>query len=178
MDGHDGNLELNDGQKTRLLSLGIEPDRPVAMPDGDEQRGDLLCDILRHPLPPDGQAEPADVAEQSCVPFQSIAGPPLRELLLDPKTDVVVLRKIKEYAKTMGKKAGTDVEKDVFLAIYLAAIAAARLFYADRITEHSDANLTRFFEFFGRQPWMPTVLVGLFRKARSSCQEAKASSDT
>ncbi len=165
MDGHDGNLELNDGQKTRLLSLGIEPDRPAAMPDGEEQRGDLLCDILRRPLPPDGQGEPADVAEQSCVPFRSIAGPPLRELLLDPKTDVVVLRKIKEYAKALGQKVGTEVEKDAYLAIYLAAIAAAKLFHADRITEHSNADLTRFLEFFARQPWMPTILVGLFTEA-------------
>lgn len=170
MDGQDGNLELNDGQKTRLLSLGIESDRPAEMPDGDEQRGDLLCDILRHPLPADGQAEPAATAVQSYLIFQSVAGPPLRELLLAPETDIAALRRIKEYAKTMGKKAGTDVEKDAFLAVYLAAIAAAKLFHSDRITEHSDMDLTRFLEFFARQPWMPTILVGLFTEA-AQCRQ-------
>lgn len=160
MDGRSDNLELNDGQKTRLLSLGLEPDRPATMPDGDEQRGDLLCDILRRPLPPPlaehGPPSPA---------LRAIAGPPLRELLLDSKTDVAELRGVKEYAKTMGQKASTEVEKDVYLAVYFAAIAAARLFHSDRITEHSDTDLARFLEFFARQPWMPTILVGLFTEA-------------
>jgi len=170
-------LRLNDRQKTRLLSLGLEPDRPAAMPDGHEQRGDLLCDILRRPLPPDGQGEPAAITVQSYPVFRSVAGPPLRELLLDPKTDIAVLHRIKEYAKAMGQKAGTEAEKDVFLAIYLAAIAAAKLFHSDRITEHADTDLARFLEFFARQPWMPTVLVALFQKAISSCLEAEASGD-
>ncbi len=176
VDGHDGNLELNDRQKTRLLSLGLGADQPVAMSNGDEQRGDLLCDILRRPLPPDGQTHP-EVLGPPCPVFRSVAGPPLRELLLDPKTDIAVLRKLKEYAKAMGQKAGTEVEKDAYLAVYLAAIAAAGLFHADRITEHSDADLARFFEFFARRLWMPTDLVDLFRKAMSLCQEAKVSGD-
>lgn len=165
MDGQRDNLELNDGQKTRLLSLGLEPDRPGAMPDENEQRGDLLCDILRCPLPTDGQEEPAATAAQSYSPFRSVAGPPLRELLLAPETDIAVFRRIKDYAKTMGKKAGTEVEKDAFLAVYLAAIAAARIFHSDRITEHSDTDLAQFFDFFARRPWMPTILVGLFTEA-------------
>lgn len=165
MDGRSDNMELNDGQKTRLLSLGLEPDRPGARPDGDEERGDLLCDILRRPLPADGQGEPAATAVQSYPIFQSVAGPPLRELLLAPETDIAVFRRIKDYAKTMGKKAGTEVEKDAFLAVYLAAIAAAKLFHSDRVTEHSDTDLARFLEFFARQPWMPTILVGLFTEA-------------
>ncbi len=179
MDGQDGNLELNDGQKTRLLGLGLEPDRPVPVPDEDEQRGDLLCDLLRRPIPADGLAprESPSILGQSCPPFRAVAGPPLRELLLDPKTDIAVLRRIKECAKTMGQKAGSEAEKDAFLAVYLAAIAAAGLFHSDRITEHSDADAARFFEFFARRPWMPSDLVDLFRKAIFSCQEAKASGD-
>ncbi|MBP7051537.1 MAG: hypothetical protein KBE65_11025 [Phycisphaerae bacterium] len=180
MDGQNDNKELNDRQKTRLLSLGLGADQPAAMSNGDEQRGDLLCDILRRPLPPDGQGEGLSPGGGGppCLAFRSVAGPPLRELLLDPKTNVTVLRRTKEYAKAMGQKAGTEAEKDVFLAIYLAAIAAAGLFHSDRITEHSDADLARFFEFFARRPWMPTDLFGLFRKAISSCQEAKASGGT
>jgi hypothetical protein len=170
VDGQDDNLELNDGQKTRLLSLGIEPDRPAAMPDGDEQRGDLLCDILRRPLPPDGQAqqEVSSTLGQACPPFRAIVGPPLRELLLDPKTDVAVLRRIKEYAKTMGQKAETEAEKAVFLAIYLVAIAAAMVFHSQRITEHSDTDLARFWEFFARVSWIPIDLMRVLAEASRS----------
>ncbi|HNS18869.1 MAG TPA: hypothetical protein PKH24_00140 [Sedimentisphaerales bacterium] len=158
-------MELNDGQKTRLLSLGLEPDRPGAMPDGDEQRGDLLCDILRRPLPTDGRGEPAATVAQSHPVFRLVAGPPLRELLLNPKTDIAVLRKIKEYAKTMGQNAGTETEKDAFLAVYLAAIAAAGLLHSDRITEHSDTDLVRFLDFFARVSWMPRDMADLISRA-------------
>ena len=136
--GETDSLELNDQQKTRLLSLGLAPDRPVTPPDENEQRGDLLCDILRCSLQ-------ADVSEQDAVPpgagkpclgFRTVAGPPLGELLQDPKTEVAVLRKVKEYAKSLGGNAGSDVEKDVFLAVYFAAIAAAIIFHDERITEH------------------------------------------
>ena len=89
----------------------------------------------------------------------------MRELLLDPKTEVAVLRRIKEYAKTMGQKAATEIEKDVFLAIYFAAIAAAELLHSQRISEHPDTDLARFLEFFARASWMPTELAGLLSKA-------------
>jgi hypothetical protein len=157
---------LNDRQKTRLLSLGLEPEQPAATPDKDEQRGDLLCDILRHSLPlhGPGQEAPPVIAGQSCSAFWSIAGLPLRELLLDPKTDIAVLRRIKEYAKTLGQKAGSEVGKDVFLAIYLAAIASAMVFHDKYITEHSEQDLRQFFGFFARASWMPRYLVELFDK--------------
>lgn len=161
-------LDLTDRQKTRLLSLGLEPDRPAASFDADEQRGDLLCDILRQPLPPELPERAAsfpDRAAKPCSAFRAIAGPTLRELLLDPKTEVFVLHRIKEYAKTLGTKAESEVEKDVYLALYFAAIAAAWAYHGVRITRHSDAKTAQFLACYVSTKWVPGNLQQVFQRA-------------
>lgn len=166
MDEPADNLRLNDRQRTRLLQLGLGPDRPAFPPDGDEQRGDLLCDMLRFPFLTQPLEQGTSLADG--MPFsvlRAVAGPPLRELLLDPTIDLSTLRKIKEYAKSLGNDAGSDVDKDVFLTIYFAAIAAAVVLHEERITEHVDHDLRGFFLFFAAAPWMPTALADLFSRA-------------
>jgi hypothetical protein len=161
-------LNLTDGQKTRLLQIALSPGEADAPANEDELRGDLLCDILREPLPaelPERAASFADRAAKPCSTFLAIAGPTLRELLLDSKTDVFMLRRIKEYAKTLGTEAESEVEKDVYLAVYFAAIAAASLFHSQQITEHSDTNVDRFLASFARLSWIPSDLAGLFGDA-------------
>jgi len=94
-----------------------------------------------------------------------VAGPPLGELLLDRTADVVVLKCIKEYAKALGKNAKSGIERDVFLAVYFAAIAAARAYHGEHITEHTDANIARFLVHYTSAEWIPSSLRELFRRA-------------
>ena len=172
------NLALNDGQKTRLLNLALEGDSPAGAPNKDEQKGDLLRNILRCALPLEAPASSTAVSSgPSYGGLRTVAGPPLGELLLNRTADVVVLKCIKEYAKALGKNAKSGIERDVFLAVYFAAIAAALVFHAERITEHFEGNLAQFLRSFANAAWIPTDLVDLFRKAISSCQEAKTASD-
>jgi len=157
------NLKLSDEQKTRLLNFALEPGPSSTPPDADEEKGDLLCDILRYPLP---QAEhQPGTATNVTQGFRSVFGASLGELLCDPKTDIAVLRRIKEYAKALGRNAKTDMDKDVFLAVYFAAIAGALVFHNEHITEHPRHNLTQFFKHFAQAPWMRTDLRDLFVKA-------------
>ena len=44
-------LDLTDRQKTRLLDLALGPPSPDESPGEDEERGDLLHDLLRCSLP-------------------------------------------------------------------------------------------------------------------------------
>lgn len=167
VDQETGNLELDDWQKARLLRLGLEPDRPTGLPDSNEQKGNLLCDVLRWPPPLDATVRLASASdEEKCLPGSwTLVGPSLGDSLRNPKTDIEMLRRIKEYAKSLGQRAGSDIEKDVFLAVYFAAIAAAVLLHSKWITEHSDEDLIRFFDFFARSPWMPTDMADLFSDA-------------
>jgi hypothetical protein len=167
MDEETNSLELNEQQKIRLLNLGLESDRPAASPDADEQKGDLLCDLLRCPFLVQLSEQDASsaVGEKLSPAGGAIMGPRLSELLLDPTTDLAVLRRVKEYAKSLGKDAGSDVQKDAFLTLYFAAIAAAVVLHEGRITEHSDQDLRYFFGFFAQVTWMPITLAGLFVRA-------------
>lgn len=166
MDEPADNLRLNNRQRTRLLQLGLGPDRPAFPPNGDEQRGDLLCDVLRFPFLTQPLEQGTSLVDGMPFPvLRAIAGPPLRELLLDPATDVSTLRRIKEYAKSLGNNAESDADRDVFLTIYFAAIAAAAVLHKKRITEHSNQDLQRFFTFFAEAAWMPLILTGLFSSA-------------
>ncbi len=167
MDGKTDMLTLNDALKVRLLRLAMEPDRAGPPGDDAEQRGDLICDVLRCPLP--GVDPPQNAASATAggsrSAFRAIAGPPVRELLLDPKADIEVLRSVKECAKSLGSDCASKVQRDVFMAIYFAAIAAARLYHSQGITEHSETDLARFLGQFARAPWMPAELAELLARA-------------
>lgn len=172
MSGKTENLQLNDEQKTRLLGLGLEPAESAKERDADEVRGDLLCDILRCALPVT-QHLPGTTRD---VPpgFLSIFGPSLGELLRDPKTDIAVLRQIKEYAKDCGRTVRSDVEKEVFLVVYFAAIAAALASNGRQITEHADCDLIQFFRTYAIAAWIPNDLSRLFRDAAEGLSKVDA----
>ena len=159
-------LNLTDQQKTRLLSFALDARNQEPSRSGDEERGDLLCDILRCPLPAPGSGADLSLAATGAAhsTLRLVQGPPIRDLLGAPETDVSVLRRIKDYAKALGARAESEVEKDVFLAIYFAAIAAARVCQGERITEHTHKDLLRFFGDFVNARWMTTDLTQLFRR--------------
>ncbi len=173
------NLALSDGQKTRLWSLALERDNPAAAPNEDEQRADLLRDILRCALPLETPAPNTPVGlGPSCGGLRTIAGPPLGELLRERTTDTAVLKRIKEYAKALGKSTKSRIERDVFAAIYFAAIAAARLFHNEHVTEHTDERLVRFFYAFAQAVWMPADLAGLLvQAAQHRLEDARPAGD-
>jgi hypothetical protein len=168
------NLALNDGQKTRLLSLALERDNPAAAPNEDEQKGDLLRDILRCALPPETPAPSTAVGLcPSYGGLRTVAGPPIEELLRDRATDLAVLKRIKEYAKALGKNAKSGIERDVFLAVYFAAIAAALAYHGQHITGHLDSDAARFFAYYASAEWMPCNVRELLQRAAQYGSEAK-----
>jgi hypothetical protein len=166
-----GSLDLTDQQKTRLLDLALGPPDHPEPANEDEERGDLLHDILRCSLPlRAGSCEGLSAAAMtSCQGLSSVVGPPIGELLPDQGTSVAVLKEIKQYAKTRGSQAASEREKDAFLAIYFAAIAAALVSRDERITEHTDENLTQSFRCYAKTTWMPIHLAGLLAKAAERC---------
>lgn len=163
MTGKTDKLKLTDEQKTRLLNLALEPEASDKIDNTDEAKGDLLCDILRCPLP--ATDHPPGTTKAIATGFGSALGPSLGQLLNDPKTDVAMLRRIKDYAKVLGDHATGELEKDVFLAVYFAAIAAGLTYHGTRITKHSDHDLEEFFGVFAKAPWMARPLGELFSRA-------------
>ena len=170
------NQDLTSQQRTRLLKLGLLCDASEAYTDSEEEKADLLYDTLVGTLPVDGTtvASLPPALRSLSGRLHSVAGEPLVELLQNPSTDIPVLEKIKKHAKDCAEQSGTSsksgAEKDVFLAIYFAAIASALLFHNKKITQHSYKNLRRFFSFYADKNWVLDELRSHFKKAHEYCQ--------
>jgi hypothetical protein len=164
-------LNLTDRQKTRLLDLALGPPNSAEPRNEDEERGDLLHDMLRCSLPlRTGSPEGRTTSSRGLCP---VVGPSIGELLQDPKTGTAVLKEVKQYAKARGNQATSEREKDVFLAIYFAAIAGAWVYRRECITQHADEDMARFLVHYASVEWIPSSLRDLFQSATPSVPEGK-----
>jgi hypothetical protein len=158
--------DLTDQQRTRLLDLALHSNEP-GPEDQEELKGDLICDLLRTTLP-EPEASPQDSDEPAsgiCPPLRCITGPPIGEVLCAPATSLDTLVAIKQYAKNQGACAESQIRKDVYLAVYFAAIAAAIVSHSVYITDHAQKDLVQFLGFLAKATWMPANLAGLFSRA-------------
>lgn len=94
---------------------------------------------------------------------------PVGRLLLDPATDLATLQTLKDYGKAMVRRSASEAERAAGTAVYYAAIAAAVVFHATRITRHSYPHLAEGLVKLDAKPWLPQDLRDLFAKARAIC---------
>ena len=180
MDKKSRDFDLNRSQKSRLLSLGISSKPRKQSTDKVERKEDMLYDVLMRTLP----VEPLVVESLPSVikglshRLHSLAGQPIVELLKNPATDIDTIRKIKQYAKESGTATDSEDKKDVFLAVYYAAIASALLFHNEKITQHSYNDLEQFFSSFMEKDWIIEEIKGLFRKAWIHCKKTAVRSES
>jgi hypothetical protein len=173
------NLDLTAKQKTRLLSLGLSSEASEANTDSEEKRADLLYDILVRTLPVDGYIVDSlpPILRSLSGRLRSVAGEPLADLLQNPRTDISVIEKIKNYAKDYPEGSGTSgkskAERDIFLTIYFAAIASAFLFHNKKITQHSYEGLKRSFSSYAQKSWVLDELRIHFKRAHEYCQKTQ-----
>ena len=69
----------------------------------------------------------------------------IRNLLVNPTTDIQLINKIKEHGKILSQKAQVDIEHDTANAIYYAAIAHALVCHNLKITKFSYEELEKSF---------------------------------
>ena len=164
-------MRLNARQKRQLLKLGLikQTERTDRRPRQDSVN--VLLDLLGTKLPLDAALTEAlpvllqALAEELAV----LSGPTLGDYLTNPKTNPIVLRQIKDYAKARGIRTSNPSEGQAVNAIYHAAIAAALAFHGIKISGHSYQTLGGTFAVLGRKNWVPFSLRRLFRKARQRC---------
>ena len=94
------------------------------------------------------------------------AGKRLGELLIDPKSDLEMIREVRRYAKKAASLKKSQIRHAVAITVYFAAIANALIFHHLKITTVSYESLKDSFDNLADKPWMPPDLVELFRKAR------------
>ena len=166
-------FDLSIEQSTNLLKLALESDHNEKTQDKEKDRAELLLDTLASKLP----VNPAlleslpDVLRSLSEELQSVSGLPLGKLLQNPKTKTAILRKIKDLGKELGTSSKDELERDVALAIYYAAIASALVFHNVKISDYSFKQLEQSFETLSKHKWIPSNLTGLYRKACKYCRK-------
>ena len=153
-----------------FFRIGTEPSDDSMTPS--EAREDYLGRKL-HGVLPLTQAQVNDLAMLVGEVRQHLPldGRALGEVLLDKDTDLVVLSQIKEHGKELSKAVDSEIEHDVGLTLYYAAIASAILFRDQRITSHSHSALAEAFGRLVRKRWMDPKLARHFAKARKASEQ-------
>jgi hypothetical protein len=100
----------------------------------------------------------------------ALASAPVRELLQDPKTEIAIIRKIKNYGKKLSRHFKSEAEHHVANTIYYAAIAHGLVFSNLRITNFSYKELLKSFCRLSNEAWIPKGLLALFTKASEYCE--------
>ena len=133
-----------------------------------EGPGRLLRERLRSSLPVEQLAVESlqDALTQVRQEMLPLAGVPVNELLLNPRTDPETLVALKNHFKgQVVQVRQSESEHETMLALYFGAIASALVFHDRKISTHSDATLARSFASLKEQPWMVWELTELFDKA-------------
>ncbi len=162
----------------RLLAIGLEKD------DGENKLGDTrtpaeeLEEILSRRLsldPATPDSMPA-ILNRPCGELLPAAGRSMGNVLLDPATDLAIIRTLKDYGKQLVRR-GLEGKRAAAIVIYYAAIASALLFHNHKITQHSYEKLEKAYTDLEQKPWVPPELKELFQKARTLCQERQAKTE-
>ena len=165
-------LHLNDEQTARLLKLGLNDSDTAACQDLEDQRKELLSDMLCSKLPVDGMLTkilPILIKSLSDE-LVAVSGFSLRDCLTNPATKPVILRRIKDFAKDSGAAAQTQAQAEVAKIVYFAAVAVALVYHGTRITGHAYQDLLRSFQLCAQQTWIPQDLMEVFAKATVICE--------
>ena len=133
---------------------------------------DALDSLLagKLPLTSDAAAELSAVLGRTTENLLAAADRTLRDLLLDPQTDLAVLRFLKEYARERSSWSESDAERAAGVVIYCAAIANALIFHSRKITSYSHADLAAELAKLPDKACVPHELKERFRRAITICE--------
>jgi len=163
---------LSPGQLTRLLDVSAKATQPVDLMSEDQTRSALLRERLDRRLSDDRLLQEAlgTARGQSESGFRTLLDRSLREVLLTPGGDPVLLRALKDEGKRLSGRIASGHENQIGVALYHAAIASALVHQGQRITRYSYEVLERHFSTLAEQIWMVGELRTLFAQAAADCQ--------
>lgn len=179
MKNRTGEFKLSADQKLRLMNLGLNSQIDDAIGDDNAPKAERLYEVLTSSLPvgPDVVDSLPPILRNMSRKMTSVAGQRVSHYLLSPKTQVDVLRKIKDYAKQSGESTDSEIHRDVFLAVYCMAIASALFFRNEKISRHTDEDLKGFFAKYATEQWIPPEMALILREAGGHLHQSSKSKD-
>lgn len=159
-----GESELR--QLARLMRISEDEELSRDEIDQEQLTAELLGERLAGTLPLGSVAVALPLILQ---------GRRLGEVLLDPTTDLVVIREIKDYARRLADREvhrpNHGPEYAVAVSVHYAAIAGALAFHRRKITSFSFKRLAEALEELAGKPWMTSELRDLLRRAGNISSE-------
>jgi hypothetical protein len=162
----------------RLLAVGSEPRQAEDITDDTQKMAERLRDYLREPMPiasangPDRRTHEGNLR---CT-IDALSGEPIGRLLCDPKTDIALIRRIKDYGRRLSTSTKSKPEHRAANTVYYAAIAHALVHHDARITTYSYADLRKSFARLAKEHWLPEALMGSFVRAEQVCRKPRPQS--
>lgn len=156
-------------QVSALLKIAEDLPSESGKVDDIQRKSELLCDLLAQPFSTHIRKSESPSATLSHIPtlVDVLSDETIKEILLNPKTELSLIKKIKVFAKQLSNSSGDKEEHDAATVIYYAAIAHALVYHEEKITSFSDNELRKAFSKLGREKWVIKSLVELFQKALS-----------
>ena len=158
---------------SNLLKVCTESSDKAIDMETENQKTELLQDRLSETLL-SGTPKDSPLSKELtylCRISGIAAGESIRNLLVNPKTDLKLIKKIKEHGKLLSQKAQTESDHDTANTIYYAAIAYALVNHHEKITRFTYEDLEKSFGVFIDKEWISTDLSELFKKAIKCCQD-------
>ena len=164
---------LTPGKISNLLKVCAESSNKDVDMETKQKKTELLQDRLSETLLT-GSSKNSPLSKELthlCYISGIAAGESIRNLLINPGTDIELIEKIKEYGKSLSQSTKADVEHDIANAIYYASIAHALIYQNSKITKFTYKELEKALSFFTQTDWVSTDLLELFAKAVKYCQD-------
>jgi hypothetical protein len=163
-------LDLHKDTLYELLKLCAETEVPDAEIHPDRQRCECLEDLLADPLPQATADKTAASAhlDSICDLSGMSVSICLRELLLNPETNIQILQRIRKHGKSFIRQGKTPLEQETGGIIYHAAIASALVFHDQGISKLSQQDMHKTFVALSKESWLPADIRKLFKGASKS----------
>ncbi|MFC1635923.1 hypothetical protein ACFL5Z_13875 [Planctomycetota bacterium] len=171
MDKRPTTLGLSPDKLAGLWNIGSKAEETGKAADSDSKKTELLRDLLSGTVQPHTPKAKSGSKKQTHQKSFSnfLTDVSIDKLLQNPKTDITLLRKIKEHGKRLSEGAKSKTEYQVANTIYYAAIASALVFHRRSLTTFSFNDLEQYFLRLKEERWIPTSLRSLFKKACEYC---------
>ena len=160
-------LDLHKDTLYDLLKLCAEAEACDKQVDPDRLRCEQLEDLLSGPLPETQsmRTSHSDHLGSVCDLSGLSASVSLRDLILDPDTDLQILQRIRKHGKTVIRQAETALDRETGGILYHAAIASALVLHNQRISKLAHDDMITAFTALAEASWLPTDMKRLFKQA-------------
>jgi hypothetical protein len=169
---------LSPQKLAQVWNIGHDTEKTDETTDQEDKKAQVLHDLLNEILSISSsvmKSYPNDQANLQSI-INSIAGKSINMLLMNPETNIAMIRKVKDHGKRLSGKAESKTEYHAANTIYYAAVASALVYHDRKITKFSYKDLEKYFRRLSNENWIPEYLRNLFIRTREYCCKRRNSS--